>query len=73
MKTTKLTRRIYSNIKKEEAKRIASQTVYCVQETIGGCKQFPCFYGTWDECREYLSEWLHYNGSYAIISAKKVK
>ena len=41
--------------------------MYCVQETIGGWKQVPCFFGTYEECEEYL-DW-HKSGNYAIVPA----
>ena len=39
---------------------------FCVQETIGGWKQVPCFFGSYEECEEYL-DWN--NGNYAIVPA----
>ena len=27
---------------------------FCVQETIGGWKQVPCFFGSYEECEAYL-------------------
>ena len=39
---------------------------FCVQETIGGWKQVPCFFGSYEECEAYLDG---QNGNYAIVPA----
>ena len=39
---------------------------FCVQEIIGGWKQVPCFFGSYEECEEYLDG---NNGNYAIVPA----
>ena len=39
---------------------------FCVQETIGGWRQNPVFFGSYEECEAYLAG---QNGNYAIVPA----
>ena len=39
---------------------------FCVQETMGGWRQNPVFFGSYEECEAYLDG---QNGNYAIVPA----